>query len=204
MFERYTEQARRAVFFARFEAATTGSNYIETWHMLIGLLQADEALAERVIGRQSLDEFRKEFQQLRGPGKIPASQDLPVSQQLQRALAYAAEEAERTASVPITPLHLLAALLREDNDVKTVLAARGITLEACREPAVRAGVEPAHNPNALEIILSDLPPARIPAAIQIIEALYFPTVTVEVTTSHGRLVFRFPDDDASGAPEANR
>jgi hypothetical protein len=38
MFERYTESARRVVFFARFEASNYGSRYIETEHLLLGLL----------------------------------------------------------------------------------------------------------------------------------------------------------------------
>ena len=32
MFERYTEKARRVIFFARYEASQFGSPYIETEH----------------------------------------------------------------------------------------------------------------------------------------------------------------------------
>ena len=35
--ERYTEKARRAIFFARYEASQFGSPYIETEHLLLGL-----------------------------------------------------------------------------------------------------------------------------------------------------------------------
>jgi hypothetical protein len=38
MFERYTEKARRTIFFARKEASNLGSPYIETEHLLLGLL----------------------------------------------------------------------------------------------------------------------------------------------------------------------
>jgi len=34
MFERYTEKARRVIFFARYEASQFGSPYIETEHLL--------------------------------------------------------------------------------------------------------------------------------------------------------------------------
>ena len=37
MFERYTEKARRVIFFARYEASQFGSPYIETEHLLLGL-----------------------------------------------------------------------------------------------------------------------------------------------------------------------
>ncbi len=36
MFERYTEKARRVIFFARYEASQFGSPYIETEHLLLG------------------------------------------------------------------------------------------------------------------------------------------------------------------------
>jgi len=41
MFERYTEKARRVIFFARYEASQFGSPYIETEHLLLGLLRED-------------------------------------------------------------------------------------------------------------------------------------------------------------------
>ena len=43
MFERYTEKARRVIFFARYEASQFGSPYIETEHLLLGLLRGDKA-----------------------------------------------------------------------------------------------------------------------------------------------------------------
>jgi ATP-dependent Clp protease ATP-binding subunit ClpC len=36
MFERYTQEARRAIFFERYEAGNYGSPYIETEHLLLG------------------------------------------------------------------------------------------------------------------------------------------------------------------------
>jgi len=39
MFERYTEKARRVIFFARYEASEYGSPCIETEHLLLGLLR---------------------------------------------------------------------------------------------------------------------------------------------------------------------
>ena len=44
MFERYTEKARRVIFFARYEASQFGSPYIETEHLLLGLLREDKAV----------------------------------------------------------------------------------------------------------------------------------------------------------------
>ena len=51
MFERYTEKARRVIFFARYEASQLGSPYIETEHLLLGLLREDKVLTEQVLMR---------------------------------------------------------------------------------------------------------------------------------------------------------
>jgi ATP-dependent Clp protease ATP-binding subunit ClpC len=50
MFERYTEPARRVIFFSRYMAVQTGSPEIETEHLLLGLLRADMVLARRFLG----------------------------------------------------------------------------------------------------------------------------------------------------------
>jgi ATP-dependent Clp protease ATP-binding subunit ClpC len=47
MFERYTERARRIIFFARYEASEFGSPYIATQRPLLGVLRDDKALTSR-------------------------------------------------------------------------------------------------------------------------------------------------------------
>src|SRR5438045_2346995 len=49
MFERYTEKARRVIFFARYEASQFGSPCIETEHLLLGLLREDKVLTNRFL-----------------------------------------------------------------------------------------------------------------------------------------------------------
>jgi ATP-dependent Clp protease ATP-binding subunit ClpC len=39
MFERYTERARRVLFFARYECSSFGSTEIEPDHLLLGLMR---------------------------------------------------------------------------------------------------------------------------------------------------------------------
>ena len=46
MFERYTERARRVLFFARYEASQLGSITIETEHLLLGLIREGKGLTE--------------------------------------------------------------------------------------------------------------------------------------------------------------
>ncbi len=47
MFERYTEKARRVIFFSRYEASQFGSPYIETEHLLLGILREAKDVAFR-------------------------------------------------------------------------------------------------------------------------------------------------------------
>lgn len=107
MFERYTEKARRIIFFARYEASQYGSPYIEITHLLFGLLREDYGTIRAVSKvepaglRQALEPFCLKRE------KIATSVDLPVSHPCRRALAYAAEEAERMGHTHIGQEHVL-------------------------------------------------------------------------------------------------
>lgn len=135
MFERYTEKARRVLFFARYEASLSGSPYIETEHLLLGLLREDLLLANRFL--RSLDAVDSIRKQIEGRAtvreKSSTSVDIPLSFQCKRVLAYGAEEAER-GQKQIGPEHLLLGLLREEKSVAAeILRERGLRLEAVRE-----------------------------------------------------------------------
>ncbi|MDQ3256655.1 MAG: hypothetical protein M3R15_22655, partial [Acidobacteriota bacterium] len=51
MFERYTEKARRVIFFARYEASQFGAPAIEPEHLLLGLMREDKTLTARFLLR---------------------------------------------------------------------------------------------------------------------------------------------------------
>src|SRR6266567_2504961 len=54
MFERYTEKARRVIFFARYEASQFGSPYIDTEHLLLGLLREEKCFAAEILHERGL------------------------------------------------------------------------------------------------------------------------------------------------------
>src|SRR5579864_5267208 len=107
MFERYTEKARRVIFFARYEASQFGSPYIETEHILLGLLRENRALVARVLPSINYNSARDQIG-ANSPiaQKTSVSVDLPVSNESKRVLAYAAEEAERLGHRHIGSEHL--------------------------------------------------------------------------------------------------
>jgi ATP-dependent Clp protease ATP-binding subunit ClpC len=136
MFERYTEKARRVIFFARYEASQFGSPYIETEHLLLGLLREDKALTNRFLrGYESVEAIRKQIEDhtvVRE--KVSTSVDLPVSNEVKRVLGYASEEAERLSHKHIGTEHLLLGLLREEKSFAAqLLNERGVRLSALRE-----------------------------------------------------------------------
>jgi len=122
MFERYTEVARRVIFFARYEASVFGSPYIETEHLLLGLLREDRSLRNR-LPAGAADEIRKRIEE-RVPQPIKPSAtsvDLPLSQDCKRALACAAEESEALRSKVIDCCHLLLGVLHLETSTAAVL-----------------------------------------------------------------------------------
>ncbi len=134
MFERYTQKARRVIFFARYEASCFGSPYIETEHILLGLIRENRELF-RLIPNLQVDDVRKTIEQALGTReKTLTSVDLPLSNESKRVLVYGAEEAERLASKAITPAHLLLALLRETGSMAAkILTEHGANLTGLRK-----------------------------------------------------------------------
>lgn len=140
MFERYTEKARRVIFFARYEASQFGSPYIETEHLLLGLLREDKALTNRFLrGHGEVEAIRKQIEDhTTVREKVSTSVDLPVCEEAKRVLVYAADEAERLSHKHIGTEHLLLGLLREGGSFAAViLNEHGIRLSAVREELAR-------------------------------------------------------------------
>ena len=107
MFERYTEKARRVIFFARYEASEFGSPCIETEHILLGLLREDKALFFRLLPNVTYQVIHQEVTAHTViKEKVATSVDLPLSDESKRVLAYSAEEAERLHHQHIGTEHL--------------------------------------------------------------------------------------------------
>jgi ATP-dependent Clp protease ATP-binding subunit ClpC len=141
MFERYTEKARRVIFFARYEASQFGAPAIEPEHLLLGLMREDKTLTARFLARAqtSLEAIRKEIEG-RAPlrEKISTSVELPLAPETKRVLAFAHEESDRLQHRHIGTEHLLLGLLREERSMAAeILYERGLRLNAVREEVSR-------------------------------------------------------------------
>lgn len=140
MFERYVEQARRVIFFARYEASQFGSPYIETEHLLLALLREPGPIRSR-LGEAAVQKIRTQIEdQIPHHPKTPTSVDLPLSNDSKRALDLAAVAADELGFRLILPEHLLLGLLRlQSCSAAALLQPFGIDDRACRELLRHAG-----------------------------------------------------------------
>jgi len=145
MFERYTESARRTIFFGRYEASQFGSPYIESEHLLLGLFRTDKALAKQYLPDNGFAHIQRSItQRSEVRTKIATSVDLPLSHECKRILAYAAEESQRLGHVHIGTAHLLLGLLREDESFAAqLLREQGLTADDVRQEVGRSEPSPA-------------------------------------------------------------
>src|SRR5262245_61532238 len=151
MWQRFTERARRVVFFAQEEAARLGENYVGTEHLLLGLVRESDSVAARILDRLGapLGRIRADIERqvTRGHGSL--GQDMQLTPRAKRVIDLAYEEARQLNNNYIGTEHLLLGLIREgDGLAARVLVKQGADLERTRREvyAMQEGEnQPSHN-----------------------------------------------------------
>jgi ATP-dependent Clp protease ATP-binding subunit ClpC len=137
MFERYTERARRVLFFSRYELSQLGGRTIETEHLLLALLRESKGGVGALFDHWNIPraELRQQLEARAPRGeRFSTSIEVPFSAATRRVLGLAAEEADRLLNPSVVPEHLLLGLLREKGSVaEASLAAHGMSVEGARE-----------------------------------------------------------------------
>jgi Clp amino terminal domain, pathogenicity island component len=135
MFDRYTEKARRAIFFARYEASALGAPMIGTEHLLLGILREEKTLLFKLrmpVG--TLEEMAAECRAASPSGeKISASVDMPLNDEARQILSRAAQISQGLQHQHIGSEHLLMAMLTVPTTASQVLEKHGITYTRVRE-----------------------------------------------------------------------
>ncbi len=123
MFERYTEKARRVIFFSRYEASQFGSSYIEAEHILLGLLREDTALAGRLsLSPLSPEKIRNRIEEgMPRRERLSTSIDMPLSPAAKKVLAAAGEEADSFGHSHVGTEHILLGILQEEETLAAKL-----------------------------------------------------------------------------------
>ncbi len=135
MWQRFTERARRVVFFAQEEAGRLGENYVSTEHLLLGLVRENDSVAARILDRMgvSLGRIRSEVERqvTRGDGRL--GQDMQLTPRAKRVIDLAYDEARSLNNNYIGTEHLLLGLIREGEGLAgRVLQKLGVDLERTR------------------------------------------------------------------------
>jgi ATP-dependent Clp protease ATP-binding subunit ClpA len=126
MFERFSMRARQAVFIARRQSGAVGCLSIDTEHLLPGLMRVDGDLDGRTGGILAEPAIRSRVQQWHTPvAAIKTSQDLPISEDLSRALNQADVLARQLECREIRTEHLLLAMMLEPTCHAAIILVEG-------------------------------------------------------------------------------
>jgi hypothetical protein len=136
-FEDYNEQAKRAIFFARYEAASFSGSQITVEHLLLGVLREDVQLGAAVLGRDGITELVRALESLEAnPRRRPdrrSSVDIPLGLACKQALAKAGQQAQDSFA-KVSPRRLLSAILNQDSsDASRLLRKCAIDLSPLTE-----------------------------------------------------------------------
>jgi len=135
MFERYTERARRSIFYARELVSVYGSMLIDTEHVLLGIFREDPNVIARFLPSKTNEDIRAEVEKgIVAKPKIPTSIDIPLSKGSEPILAHAMEEAEMLGHPEVEVEHLLLGVVREeDGAAGQILRSAGLNVIAMRQ-----------------------------------------------------------------------
>ena len=152
MFEKFTEKARRVMFFARYEASQFGAESIQSGHLLLGLLREAEKTSTQLLDRMGVQTsaLRERLIAALTPRdkKITPSStsiDIPMEEEVKRILQHATSESAKLNHKHVGAEHLLLGMLKEEHCLAgrllremgaDLIAAKEILLEATKEEKI--------------------------------------------------------------------
>ena len=136
MWQRFTERARRTVFFAQEEAGRLGENHVSTEHLLLGLVRENDTVAARILNmlQVPVQKVRQELErQLASGEERQSGQDIQLTPRAKRVIDLAYDEARQLNNNYIGTEHLLLGVVREGEGIAArVLSKLGVDLQQTR------------------------------------------------------------------------
>ena len=194
MFERFTDESRRAVVLAQEEARQLNHNYIGTEHLLAGLRREERGAAARALESAGItvDAVRGQIETIIGQGTQPPSGHIPFTPRAKKCLELSLREALNLGHNHISTGHLLLGLISIDDCVAVqVLSGLGTDLGQLRARVIREiGEHPEDQ--------GSLPPlhprrAELPSMIQGL----LDTIDYRLTAIERHLGIARPEDEAA-------
>ncbi len=146
MWQRFSEHARRIVFFAQEEAGRQNQSEVAPEHLLLGLLRERDSFGARLLDRLgiSFDDLSARLTTQLTPGNHVPDGEMRLADASKRVIDRASEEAQQLGSDTIGTEHFLLGLLDDaDSPAAETLRAFGINQERIRAAlADAAGAEP--------------------------------------------------------------
>lgn len=141
MFERYTEAARRALFFARYKTTERDGDSISSEDLLAGIILGAPEVIQRLTASRPDPLFPTETGQQfwermtqDEENEVRSRKELPFSRAARQAIELAAQEADALGHRHVHPEHLILALLRAtDTDTYQRLLEAGVTPESVQQ-----------------------------------------------------------------------
>lgn len=140
MWQRFSERARKVVFYAQEEAQKFGEGYVSTEHLLLGLCRDSDSMAARVLEKLGVspNRIRAEIEKQLPRGDSRPRQDMTLTPRGKRVIDLAYDEARNLNHNYIGSEHLLLGLIREgDGLAARVLQKLRVELEKARFEVVQ-------------------------------------------------------------------
>ncbi len=141
MFEKFTENGRKAFAIANREAQRFHHEGVETEHVLLGLIKEGESVTLKIFKALDVDLKKLKLQcQMVGQAAHEEGEvdRLPQSPQIQHVVKYAVEEARQFKHPVVGSEHILLGLIREtDGAASSILAKQGVNLDNVRDIIIK-------------------------------------------------------------------
>ena len=138
LFPRFTEAARRTLFFSRYEAVSLGRLEIAPEHVLLGVIRGAGAATRRMLQAAgiALDDARAAMAAANAPrDEVVEPVQVPFQASTKTLFTVAGDEADRLRHENIATVHIVLALLRGQGVAASYLTGRGMTLDSVRAAA---------------------------------------------------------------------
>ncbi|NQV36307.1 MAG: hypothetical protein HQ515_26680 [Phycisphaeraceae bacterium] len=141
MFEKFTENGRKAFAIANREAQRFHHEGVETEHVLLGLIKEGESVTLQIFKALDVDlknlklQCQKVGQVAHEKGDV---EKMPQSPQIQHVVKYAVDEARQLKHSVVGSEHILLGLIREtDGAASVLLAKQGVSAENVRDTIIK-------------------------------------------------------------------
>ena len=138
----FTERVRKILMLAREDAMARQHEYVDTEHLLLGLIAEGEGVGVAALQSVGVDvgavKARVEAVLSQGNASSPVGPDLPYTSRAKKVIEFAMAEARDLNHSYVGSEHLLIGLLREELGIAAqVLSASGAPIDIVRKETMR-------------------------------------------------------------------